>query len=128
MKNLYIKRNSDSKAEVSINNLASSLSPLENIVVIKVENGSIQDINLLQEEEIALIAIAIRVYRDIIKRGNGDKFNHNGNGSHISSWLSKWIRESVVNDYRHELLLKRYNNGFNYRFFHTIANDFYPLD
>jgi len=125
---LYVEHNSGSKAMVSINNIAPDPSPLENIVVLKLENGSIQDVNLLQEEEITLIAIAVRIYRDIIKRRNGDKFNHNGNGSHISSWLSKWIHEIVVNDNRHELLLKRYNNGFNYRFFHTIVNDFYPLD
>ncbi|GEM_PF-3252809 len=125
---MHIERNSDSKAKVGINSIAPSPSPLENIVVIKVENGSIQDINLLQEEDITLIAIAVRIYRDIIKRRNGDKFNYNGNGSHISSWLSKWIRENVVNDDRHEFLLKRYNNGFNYRFFHTMINDFYPLD
>jgi hypothetical protein len=128
VKNLYVEHNSGSKAMVSINNIAPDPSPLENIVVLKLENGSIQDVNLLQEEEITLIAIAVRIYRDIIKRRNGDKFNHNGNGSHISSWLSKWIHEIVVNDNRHELLLKRYNNGFNYRFFHTIVNDFYPLD
>lgn len=125
---MYVEHNSGSKAMVSINNIAPDPSPLENIVVLKLENGSIQDVNLLQEEEITLIAIAVRIYRDIIKRRNGDKFNHNGNGSHISSWLSKWIHEIVVNDNRHELLLKRYNNGFNYRFFHTIVNDFYPLD
>jgi hypothetical protein len=128
VKNLYVEHNSGSKAMVSINNIVPDPSPLENIVVLKLENGSIQDVNLLQEEEITLIAIAVRIYRDIIKRRNGDKFNHNGNGSHISSWLSKWIHEIVVNDNRHELLLKRYNNGFNYRFFHTIVNDFYPLD
>jgi hypothetical protein len=128
VKNLYVEHNSGSKAMVGINNIAPDPSPLENIVVLKLENGSIQDVNLLQEEEITLIAIAVRIYRDIIKRRNGDKFNHNGNGSHISSWLSKWIHEIVVNDNRHELLLKRYNNGFNYRFFHTIVNDFYPLD
>jgi len=128
VENLHIERNSDSKAKVGINSIVPSPSSLENIVVLKVENGSIQDISLLQEEEITLIAIAVKIYRDIIKRRNGDKFNHNGNCSHIPSWLSKWIRENVDNDYRHELLLKRYNNGFNYRFFHTIANDFYPLD
>lgn len=77
--------------------------------VIKVKNGSSD--TSISEEELAIIAIAIKMYKET-KKKNGNGITHNsGNGDDRntytnSPWLSRWIFETV-NTNIHSLL--RYN-------------------
>ncbi len=87
--------------------------PLDNII-IKVENGFSSDEGV-SEDELAIIVVAIRMYRDVVIENGRKTGNGNGhNNAHTNSqWLTNWIFETTNNNVHS--LLKHNGNGLNHR-------------
>lgn len=94
-------------------------------VIVRVGDGSSD--GGISEDELAVIAIAIRMYTGI-DRMNGNGFSRS-NGQHHSSWLSNWIRETVSSSiYSSTPLLKRNGNGLNHRSPYPMLDDYSILE
>jgi len=93
-----------------------SVLPSLDSFVIKVKNGSSD--TSISEEELAIIAIAIKMYKETKKKNGNSVTHNNGNGydsnTYTSSpWLNRWIFETANTDI-HSLL--RYDTiDFNHK-------------